>query len=180
MIETTAFVKEVLLPCMQRNPRIDDRYSCFVLRVADSPIHGLGVFAAEDIPAGRKVIEYTGERIGPAEKIRRSIRPIQFLFRLNDDVYIDGGVNGSGAEIINHSCGPNLVTRRARGDHVLYFSARAIREGEELTVDYRFAPNGPRYECRCGAPNCRGTINRLPEPVQIDGATRSRIRATHS
>ena len=102
MIETTAFVREVLLPCIKRNPRIDDRYSCFALRVADSPIHGLGVFAREDIPAGRKVIEYTGERIDPAEKIRRSIRPIQFLFRLNDDVYIDGGVNGAAFSAARH------------------------------------------------------------------------------
>lgn len=161
MIETTAFIRDVLFPCVKQHPRIDERYSCYKLRIGPSTIHRHGVYAAEDIPAGRKVIEYAGERIGPAEKIRRAIRPIQFIFRLSEDVYIDGGINGSGAELINHSCNPNLSTRRARGGHILYFSARGIREGEELTVDYRFSPNGPRYPCRCGAPNCRGTINRV-------------------
>lgn len=179
MIETTAFVREVLFPCVRQNRRIDERYCVYRLRIGPSSIHRNGVFAAEHIPAGRKVIEYTGERIGPAEKIRRSIRPIQFIFRLNDDVYIDGGINGSGAEVINHSCGPNLVTRRARGGHIFYFSARDIREGEELTVDYRFSPNSPRNECHCGAPNCRGTINR-PEGKARSSTPRSEDNAAYT
>jgi SET domain-containing protein len=38
-------------------------------------------------------------------------------------------------------------------------STRNIRKGEELTVDYHFAKNIEKVPCRCGAPNCRGTIN---------------------
>jgi SET domain-containing protein len=43
--------------------------------------------------------------------------------------------------------------------HILYMSKRAIRRGEELTVDYRFDKEIEEVKCRCGARNCRGVIN---------------------
>jgi SET domain-containing protein len=67
-------------------------------------------------------------------------------------------VGGSGAEIINHSCEPNLRASIRQG-HILYFSKRAIRPGEELTVDYRFSDEIERVRCACGARGCRGVIN---------------------
>ena len=42
---------------------IDPRYACFALRLDRSGIHRWGVYAAQNIPAKRKVIEYTGEKI---------------------------------------------------------------------------------------------------------------------
>jgi hypothetical protein len=45
--------------------------------------------------------------------------------------------------------------------HILYMSKRAIRRGEELTVDYRFDKDIGRVRCRCGAKTCRGVINLL-------------------
>ena len=67
-------------------------------------------------------------------------------------------MGGSGAEIINHSCDPNLYSCIVRG-HILYMSKRAIRPGEELTVDYRFSDKIDEVRCRCGSSVCRGTIN---------------------
>ena len=61
-----------------------------------------------------------------------------------------GAVDGSGAEIINHSCAPNLYACIMKG-HILYMSKRAIRAGKELTVDYRFSDDVHRVRCRCGA-----------------------------
>ena len=123
-----------------------------------SPIHRYGVYAAEDIPAQRKVIEYTGERISRRETRRRGLGPQTYLFTLNNYWTVDGSVGGSGAEYINHSCEPNLRARRARG-HVVLFSLRPIRKGEELSWDYRFDKRGERVGCHCGSPKCRGTIN---------------------
>jgi SET domain-containing protein len=40
-------------------------------------------------------------------------------------------------------------------------SKRAIRRGEELTIDYRFDKKVERVPCRCGAKACRGVINLL-------------------
>jgi SET domain-containing protein len=71
---------------------------------------------------------------------------------------LDGAVGGSGAELINHCCEPNLRTRRILG-HIFYFSRRRIRRGDELTLDYRFSKKAPQVVCRCGSPSCRGTIN---------------------
>jgi uncharacterized protein len=145
--------------------RIDRRFTRFRLRVSRSQIDHRGVFAAEDIPGGRKVIEYTGERITVRQalrrfnKILRSGKPKRFyFFALNRRVVIDGAVSGSGAELINHSCDPNLSKRALRG-HILYFSRRRIRRGEELTYDYRSSRRTVRIPCNCGSVLCRGTIN---------------------
>jgi SET domain-containing protein len=38
-------------------------------------------------------------------------------------------------------------------------SLRTIEPGEELTIDYHFEKNVEKVPCKCGAANCRGTIN---------------------
>lgn len=139
-------------------PQIDPRYACFRLKVASSGIHGWGVYAGERIPAGRKVIEYTGERINRRETRRRGMGPRTYLFTLDAYWTLDGAVGGSGAELINHCCDPNLYTWIYKG-HILYMSKREIRRGEELTVDYHFSEKIDKVRCHCGSAFCRGTIN---------------------
>jgi len=139
-------------------PRIDPRRARFRLKLGPSGIHGLGVYAAERIPAGRKVIEYTGERISRRETRRRGVGPRTYLFTLDNYWTLDGAVGGSGAELINHSCNPNLYSWVFKG-HILYMSKRRIRPGEELTVDYHFSNKIDAVPCRCGSAQCRGTIN---------------------
>jgi SET domain-containing protein len=144
---------------MPDGPSINPEYCAFKLRLGRSSIHRWGVYASEAIPANRKVIEYVGERISRVETKRRSNeREFNYLFTLNNYWTIDGSVNGSGAEYINHSCEPNLVSRIVK-EHILYYSARAIKKGEELTIDYHFSPDVEHVPCACGAPKCRGTIN---------------------
>jgi uncharacterized protein len=146
---------------------LDPRFTGWRLRVGRSSIHRMGVFAAEDIASRRKVIEYTGERITQREARKRFVRFWRsrkrgkgiYLFYLDKRWVIDGAVDGSGAGYINHACDPNLRARQIRG-HIFYFSRRRIQKGEELTVDYRFAKKAARIVCHCGAPACRGTINR--------------------
>jgi tetratricopeptide (TPR) repeat protein len=144
----------------------------FRLRARSSPIHRLGVFAEEAIPAGRKVIEYTGERISRRESGRRWNPKRSYLFELTARVHLDGAIGGSGAEYINHSCAPNLKTR-ILGEHIIYFSNRPIAAGEELTVDYRYDWDTDVMPCHCGAPSCRGTLNLPPPPRRRPG------RGTH-
>jgi SET domain-containing protein len=114
------------------------------------------------------VIEYTGEKIKDAEGDRRFERMMRgkgpkhsYLFTVGRAL-LDGSVGGSGAEYINHSCQPNLITYEVRG-HILLYSRRIIRPGEELTYDYRFAADAVLYPCHCGTRRCRGTINLLPK-----------------
>jgi hypothetical protein len=152
-----------------RPPRIDPQHARFLIQTRRSGIHGYGVFAGEPIPAGRKVIEYTGERIARAETLRRALRVMSArgdrrvcLVVINSYWAIDGSVGGSGAEYANHSCEPNLRPRRIRG-HLLLFSRRRIRRGEELTWDYHFPAEAASFRCTCGTASCRGTINLRPD-----------------
>ena len=139
-------------------PTIDPKYACYRLRVGRSKIHRWGLYADQNIPANRKVIEYTGEKIDLEEAERRAATP--YLFVLDSQWTIDGAVGGSGAQWINHSCQPNLVSRIMKG-HIIYMSLRAIRKGEEVTIDYNYDETDETMNCLCGKRSCRGTINRF-------------------
>jgi len=142
---------------------INPDYTWRKLTLFRSKIQGRGVKAEEDIPARVLVIEHTGRLMN-----RKQYRE----FRLNEDtkrkhVYLwsinsywsmDGAVGGSGAEFVNHSCDPNLCVRFC-GRRIYYYSRRAIKKGEELTIDYSFEPSKNPVPCRCGSKKCRGTIN---------------------
>lgn len=142
-----------------KKPVIDPRHARFKLCVAESKIHRWGVYAGEPIPANRKVIEYTGERISRKETKRRAeSSELIYLFTVNSYWCLDGSVGGSGAEYVNHSCEPNLRAWIFKG-HILYMSLREIEEGEELTLDYNFGKDVEKVPCSCGTVNCRGTIN---------------------
>ena len=160
--DLTDFVREVLLPGgPEHEPRLDPAACAFRLRLGRSRIHRWGVYAEQDIPARRRVIEYTGQRIDLREAYRRRLRPQLYLFRCSARRLIDGGIGGSGAERINHGCAPNLM---ARFDHrrVFLLSLRAIARGEELLFDYHVRGEIDPIPCRCGAATCRGFLN---EPV---------------
>ncbi len=104
-------------------------------------------------------MEYTGERINRRETRRRSEESeFTYLFTLDKYWTIDGAAGGSGAEYVNHSCEPNLISRILKG-HIVYMSLRPIKRGEELTLDYRFDSKVEKVACKCGASKCRGTIN---------------------
>lgn len=148
-----------------RVPAIAAKASRFRLRIGASGIHGVGVFAEQVIPRGRKVIEYTGVRVDRPELkrrlekiLKRHGRMPRYLFLLRRSLWIDGESGGCGAERINHCCDPSLGVRIIRG-HILLFSRRRISAGDELTLDYRYRASGPRVPCHCRSPRCRGTIN---------------------
>ncbi len=141
-----------------KSPVLDLRHARYKMEIRASRIHRYGVYALEEIPPRRKVIEYTGERISRRETKRRGQGPFTYLFTLDGYWTIDGAVGGSGAEIINHSCDPNLRAVILKG-HILYMSKRPIRAGEELTVDYCFSDKFDVVRCKCGAKACRGVIN---------------------
>jgi SET domain-containing protein len=146
---------------------------CYRLRIGRSKIHRYGVFAQEDIPANRKVIEYTGERLNRKQTKERDRGDYTYLFALDDYWTLDGAVGGSGAEIINHSCEPNVVARILKG-HILYVSLRPIKRGEELTVDYNFDVVGDTSPCSCGARRCRGMMEKKKEREKNKQSTKSK------
>ena len=136
--------------------------------VRRSRVHGLGTFAPRPYRAGRRVIEYTGERIDETEVERRYAddvdNPHTFLFQIGRRTSIDASVGGNAARYINHACQPNCEARQS-GSRVFIVALRHIPPGEELSYDYRLqiergASNARRrlYVCRCGSTKCRGTM----------------------
>jgi len=143
--------------------RINPPVSRFRLEIRPSRIAGLGVFAREVIPRRRLVIEFTGDRITVAEALRRfrlrgHPKRVSFAW-LNRNWIIDPW-NGNGSDYINHSCAPNLYPCKLRG-HILLFSLKRIRPGEEVTFDYKLHPVKPGVACHCGSPRCRGVMNHV-------------------
>ena len=64
--------------------------------VKQSTLHGTGVFAARDIPAGTRILEYCGARITPEEAdAQHPVNPDDpfhtFYFSLSSGKVIDGG-----------------------------------------------------------------------------------------
>ncbi len=145
------------------------------IRVRRSKVHGTGVFAARAIKKGTRLIEYVGDRISHAEADRRyAHKPIDdnhtFLFTVDARTVIDGGVGGSPARFINHSCDPNCETV-IENKRVFVEAIRAIGAGDEIGYDYmieRDASDPPNmadiFSCRCGAKECRGTMLLPPKP----------------
>ncbi len=147
----------------------DRQHASLPFEIRDSPIHGSGAFATRRIPAGTRLIEYSGERLTPAEADARypdvpDEAHHTYLFAIDDDIVIDAAVDGNEARFINHSCGPNCDAVIDDG-RIWIETTREIEPGEELAYDYayileeRHTPAAKRrYPCRCGAPGCRGTI----------------------
>ena len=129
------------------------------LAVAASPIHGKGCFATVRFRRRKKIAEYTGERITNAEAERRGHRRVLRISGLDARWSIDGSVGGNGTHYINHSCRPNSFLQTF-GRRLLVLALRDIRPGEEITVDYVSSMHSDRKRCTCGAPRCRGTINK--------------------
>lgn len=163
------------LPHQQRRAAAgvpDSENEWFELR--RSAIQGFGGFATRDIPKGTRIIEYVGEKISNAESDRRydnekMRRHHTFLFTLNSRTIVDAAVNGNAARFINHSCDPNCEALIERG-HIYIYAKRNIVAGEELLYDYSYEWDSDYtkedlefYQCRCGAPNCRGTIVKAPK-----------------
>lgn len=105
--------------------------------VAPSPIAGVGLFAATDLPAGTVIWEYVEGvdwRITPAEL---EAFPEPYRARLRHYLYQEDSGDfvlcGDNAKFMNHSDVPNCDD--PEGEYTV--TNRHVRAGEELTCDYR-------------------------------------------
>jgi len=134
------------------------RYQKYAVDVHASPIDGHGVFAAERVPAAMKIGEIRGQSVSVAEaRIRATRSERVMIVELSARKAIDFSKSSDPMRYTNHSCRPNaeLVTANGR---VEFFALRAIRRGEEITVDYGQTHHEGRLACRCGAAGCRGAL----------------------
>lgn len=136
--------------------------------VARSQIHSRGLFGARNIEAGEAVVEYTGEVIRSVltDKRERHYEDLGvgcYMFRLDKLRVVDATLVGSAARFINHSCEPNCYSRVVQSlsgvKHIVIFSLRDIKKGEELTYDYKFPIENIKIPCSCGSRKCRKYLN---------------------
>lgn len=133
-------------------------YQKYAVDVHASTIDGLGAFAAEAIPARRKIGEIRGESISVDEaRIRATRHERIMIVELSARRAIDFTKSADPMRYTNHSCKPNAKLVIANG-RVEFFSLRAIVPGEEITVDYGETHHDGQLPCRCGAPGCRGAL----------------------
>ena len=130
----------------------------FALQIGLSPIDGQGAFAAEAIPARRKIGEISGEAISVREARRRAKGMARIMIvELSERRAIDASQSNDPLRFTNHSCRPNAVLRICQG-RVEFYAMRDVQPGEELTVNYGETHHEGTLRCRCGAPGCVGLI----------------------
>jgi SET domain-containing protein len=115
------------------------------LNILPSKIHGLGLFALDDIPAGTLVYESNEYSITP-HAIYASIQRTPSEHLLEKTLRWE-----------NHSCEPNSIIQ-FYGNKIKLFSIDFIAKGKEIVCNYRIIEDSipePFY-CNCG--NCNGIL----------------------
>lgn len=143
------------------NGRVADPQK-FRVEVAPSRIDGQGAFAAEPIPARRKIGEIRGEFIDMATARTRAREAEQstgriFMVAISDKRAVDATHSSDPLRFANHACGPNMVLKVQQG-RVAFYALRDIEAGEELTARYGETHHAGRLQCRCGSPRCVGRL----------------------
>ena len=140
-----------------------------LIEVRNSPVHGRGVFAVARIAKGTRILEYLGERLSHKAADKRYEDHDEsdnhtFLFIVDKHTVIDAAVGGNDARYINHQCSGNCESV-IENRRVFIDAVRDIAAGQELGYDYEIGrdkddpPNVDEiYACRCGSPQCRGTM----------------------
>jgi hypothetical protein len=137
------------------------------ISVRHSPIHGRGVFALRDIPAGTRILEYRGQvitwRTAKTRHATTGTAGHTYYFDRGDGTVIDGARGGNSARYLNHSCEPNCEAVNQRG-RVHIFTIAPVAAGSELLLDYQLHLERPTdldlalYACACSASGCRTTM----------------------
>lgn len=140
-----------------------------LIEVRNSPVHGRGVFAVQPISKGTRIVEYLGDRVSHEAADKRYEDHDEsdnhtFLFIVDKRTVIDAGIGGNDARFINHQCSGNCESV-IENRRVFIDATRDIDPGQELGYDYEIGrekddpPNVDEiYACRCGSPQCRGTM----------------------
>ena len=151
----------VATPALKFAPRVKGQPADpqkFAVDVKPSRIDGQGAFAAETIPARRKIGEIRGEAVSVREARRRAKGVARIMIvELSETRAIDASRSTDPLRFTNHSCQPNAVLRIRQG-RVEFYAMRDVTVGEELTVNYGETHHEGKLTCRCGAPGCIGRI----------------------
>lgn len=121
------------------------------LEVRLTPDKGRGVFAAQEIRQGERIVAIEGW-LAKSDELDEN----WFALQVGPDLWLCSE-GESLDDCINHSCDPNVGF--TTGEPIL-FALRDIAVGEEIGWDYStsLAEAGWFLECCCGAVHCRKII----------------------
>jgi uncharacterized protein len=126
--------------------------------VKDSPIHGKGLFAKENIAAGEIVCVKGGYIFD-----RQTLNAMPNWYRaaeiqIGPDLFIGPTQEHERAGSMiysNHSCDPNIGVQ----GQIVFVALRDIEPGEELAHDWATTDDDDyELECKCGSEICRKII----------------------
>jgi len=120
--------------------------------VADAGPKGQGVFARRSFRRGEFIFRRRyGRIIRNSELATLTAEERRHLCELD---FKSSAVLEPPGCYLNHSCEPNAMR-----SGVNVFAWRAIRKGEEITIDYRLnAFSSARSRCLCGSRSCAGQV----------------------
>ncbi|MCX7646336.1 MAG: SET domain-containing protein [Rhodobacteraceae bacterium] len=109
--------------------------------VRQSEIHGLGLFAEEDIPRGTAIWAFDPvlDRIIPEADLARYPAHVADYLETYCEYFPETGVlvlSGDNDRFTNHSDRPNTAVVLPNGPEARVIAARDIAAGEEITCDY--------------------------------------------
>jgi hypothetical protein len=139
--------------------------------VGESPIQGVGMYAAVAIQQGEAILKADDSRIvDEAHPLRLELGE----FEHHTD-FLGGGVVvlwQPPERYTNHACDPNSFVKTINGARYI-FALRPIAAGEEITFDYRINGRGEYgWECNCGSPRCLKMLDsdffKMPLALQIE------------
>jgi SET domain-containing protein len=110
-------------------------------RLAQSPIHGFGVFATEPIAQGTPVWRFAKGLDMEFEAAIVDTLPAHVRTFFSHYGYLDRNVSRiilcfDDARFVNHSDRPNVATDYGQDTYGIDVALRDIAAGEELTMDY--------------------------------------------
>jgi hypothetical protein len=126
------------------------------LRTAPEPM-GVGVYVTRFIPKGTVVwVRDDLDQVLSSERVATLPEILQQQVRRYS--YIDGGgsfvLGWDHVRFMNHSCDPATACIGT----LIEIARRDLQPGDELTCEYGLDHTVVKFDCACGAPNCRGTL----------------------
>ncbi len=157
------FLERIIIEGMARFQRKQKLFS-----IKGNSISGYGIYAKYDLPHNTLLFkgEERSQRIVTKKYVdenwdeREKLNFRRYAYPISKDTYILWDLQPEEWSPQNHSCDANC---EYQGLNVV--TNRAIKKGEELTLDYaQFLDHTMEpFECQCGSPKCRGLIKGKPK-----------------
>ena len=157
------FLERIIIEGMSRHQRKQKLFS-----IKGNSISGYGIYAKYDLPKNTLLFkgEERSQRIVTKKYVdehwdeREKLNFRRYAYPISKDTYILWDLRPEEWSPQNHSCDANC---EYQGLNVI--TNRAIKKGEELTLDYaQFLDHTMEpFECQCGSSKCRGLIKGKPK-----------------